>query len=396
LDKLILIYKQLLSELKTAGVESIQVDEPILVLDSGAALEKEYIATYSQLAPISPKIVLTTYFARLDSNVNFIAKLPITGLHIDLDRAPDQLDQVLAAITSTDIILSLGLVSGRNIWKTDFTTAIKLGQTAIDALGPDRVIIATSCSLLHTPVTLASEKNLTEEQRGWFAFAIEKAEEVAVIAAALSGSQDVQIAAALKANRVSIARRREFEKNSDDAVRKRVAAITPDQLQRKSLFPVRKETQAKHLNLPKFPTTTLGSYPVRLKYDYMFRIIFAHFNNYSKPRRFVKPVPSSPRGRSLKNNTRSLSKKRSKPSSDSKRRSALTSSYTENLSVTTWFNTSANSSMDSFSPRMLGFRATVLGMRFLVRFSFSTSDRLLNLVMSVHLSSSLMSAVLDL
>ncbi|EKM80147.1 hypothetical protein AGABI1DRAFT_113354 [Agaricus bisporus var. burnettii JB137-S8] len=261
LPKLIPVYKQLLSELKAAGAEWVQIDEPILALDSAAALEKEYTASFTELAPVSPKIMLTTYFSRLDSNVRFIAKLPVAGLHIDLDRAPDQLTEVANAVKNTPIVLSLGLVSGRNIWKTDFGAAIKLAQTAIDILGAGRVIVATSSSLLHTPVTLASENKLTAEQKDWFSFALEKAEEVAVIAAVLSGSQDASVTAALEANRVSINKRREFEKNSDDTVRKRVAAITPDQLNRKSPFPVRKETQAKHLNLPKFPTTTIGSFP---------------------------------------------------------------------------------------------------------------------------------------
>ncbi|KAF9451667.1 cobalamin-independent methionine synthase [Macrolepiota fuliginosa MF-IS2] len=261
LPKLIPIYKQLLGDLKAAGVEWVQIDEPILVLDTAAALEKEYTAAYAELVPVSPKIMLTTYFARLDSNLKFVAKLPVAGLHIDLDRAPGQLEEVIAAIKNSSTVLSLGLVSGRNIWKTDFAAAIKLGQTAIDGLGADRVVVATSSSLLHTPVTLASENKLTAEQKDWFSFATEKAKEVAVIAAALSGSQDAHVTEALEANRVSIAKRRAFEKNSDDTVRKRVAAITPDQLERKSAFPIRKEVQAKHLNLPKFPTTTIGSFP---------------------------------------------------------------------------------------------------------------------------------------
>ncbi|OJA13835.1 hypothetical protein AZE42_00521 [Rhizopogon vesiculosus] len=261
LPKILPVYKQLLSELKAAGVESVQIDEPILVLDKAADLDKQYASAYAELAPVAPKIVLTTYFSRLDSNINFVAKLPVAGLHIDLVRAPQQLGGVLAAIKSTPIVLSLGVVSGRNIWKTDFAAAIKFGQTAIAALGADRVIIATSSSLLHTPVTLASEKKLTEQQRDWFSFALEKASEVATIAAVLSGSQDATVSAALEANKVSIAKRREFESTSDDAVRKRVAAITPDMYNRQSPFAVRKEVQAKHLNLPKFPTTTIGSFP---------------------------------------------------------------------------------------------------------------------------------------
>ncbi|KAI4525692.1 cobalamin-independent synthase [Schizophyllum commune] len=262
LPKLLPVYKQLFTELKEAGVEQVQVDEPILVLDTGASLAKEFQSAYAELSPVAPKIQLTTYFSRLDSNLNFASKLPVAGLHIDLDRAPGQLDEVIAAIKTSNIsVLSLGLVSGRNIWKTDFEAALKLGKKAVDALGADRVIVSTSSSLLHTPVTLANEHKLTEEQKDWFAFALEKAEEVATLAAALNGSTDAKVTAALEANKASIKRRRDFESNSDDTVRKRVAAITPDQLDRKSPFAVRKEVQAKHLNLPKFPTTTIGSFP---------------------------------------------------------------------------------------------------------------------------------------
>ncbi|KAG6854837.1 hypothetical protein C0991_012027 [Blastosporella zonata] len=261
LPKLLPIYTQLLADLKAAGAEWVQVDEPVLVLDSAASLEKEFASAYGTLAHVAPKILLTTYFSRLDSNLSFVSKLPVAGLHIDLDRAPAQLQEVVDAVKGTPIVLSLGLVSGRNIWKTDFAAAIKSAQKAVDALGQDRVIVATSSSLLHTPVTLANENKLTAEQKDWFSFATEKAAEVATIAAALSGSQDAQVAAALEANNVSIAKRRAFESNSDDTVRKRVAAITPEQLERQSPFVVRKEIQAKHLNLPKFPTTTIGSFP---------------------------------------------------------------------------------------------------------------------------------------
>lgn len=261
LPKILPLYKQLLTELKAAGAEWVQVDEPVLALDAGLQFENQFNTAYTELSPVAPKILLTTYFNRLDANLNFVAKLPVAGLHIDLDRAPAQLEPTIAAIKSTSIVLSLGLVSGRNIWKTDLSAAIKAGQTAVDGLGGDRVIVATSSSLLHTPVTLASEKKLTPEQKDWFSFALEKASEVHVIAAILSGSQDSAVSEALEANRVSIAKRREFEHTSNDAVRKRVAAITPDMLQRKSPFAVRQELQKTKLKLPKFPTTTIGSFP---------------------------------------------------------------------------------------------------------------------------------------
>jgi 5-methyltetrahydropteroyltriglutamate--homocysteine methyltransferase len=261
LPNLLPVYKQLLADLKAAGADWVQLDEPVLVLDKAANYEKEYTSAYAELSPVAPKILLTTYFGRLDSNLDFVAKLPIAGLHIDLDRAPSQLDEVIAAVKQTSIVLSLGLVSGRNIWKTDFQAAIKLGQKAVDALGQDRIIVSTSSSLLHIPVTLANEKKLTADQKDWFSFAREKAQEVSILAKVLSGSQDAAVSSAVKANEESIARRREFEHTSNDAVRKRVAAITPDMLERKSPFAVRKEVQKQYISLPKFPTTTIGSFP---------------------------------------------------------------------------------------------------------------------------------------
>ncbi|KZS98048.1 5-methyltetrahydropteroyltriglutamate-homocysteine S-methyltransferase [Sistotremastrum niveocremeum HHB9708] len=261
LPKLLPIYVTLLTQLKEAGVEWVQIDEPILVLDSGASYEKQFAQAYAELAKIGIKSLLTTYFGRLDTNLNFVAKLPVAGLHIDLSREPGQLEATVEALKSTPIVLSLGLVSGRNIWKTDFAAALKLARVAVEGLGADRVIVATSSSLLHIPVTLASEKKLTEQQKDWFSFALEKAEEVAILAAALSDSQDPKVASALEANRVSIAKRREFESSSDDKVRKRVDGITPEMLNRKSAFVKRREAQKAHLDLPKFPTTTIGSFP---------------------------------------------------------------------------------------------------------------------------------------
>ncbi|KAJ8093017.1 methionine-synthesizing 5- methyltetrahydropteroyltriglutamate--homocysteine methyltransferase [Marasmius tenuissimus] len=260
LPKLLPVYKQLLTELKSAGVEWVQLDEPILITDLGAGFESQYASAYPELVSVAPKILLTTFYGRLETNVNFLAKLPIAGLHIDLDRAPQQLDAAVAAVNSTSIVLSLGVVSGRSIWKTDFAAALKLVEKAVSALGQDRVLVSTASTLLHIPVTLANENKLTEEQKNWFSFALEKASEVATIAAAASGSQDSKVASAIEANRASIAKRRDFEKNSDDSIRKRVSSIKPEDYERKNPFATRREAQ-KSLNLPKFPTTTIGSFP---------------------------------------------------------------------------------------------------------------------------------------
>ncbi|GAA5889186.1 hypothetical protein JCM8208_007797 [Rhodotorula glutinis] len=260
LDKLVPVYGELLKKLEEAGATEVQIDEPSLVMDSTADLGAKYQSTFESFAKAAPglKITLATYFGRLDKNVEFVAKLPVAALHIDLDRASEQLDQVIAAVKPTSLKLSLGLVSGRNIWKNDLEASLATAKKAVDALGADRVVVATSSSLLHTPVTLANESRLKPEEKDWFSFATEKAAEVATLAKALSGA-DVQ--AALDANKQSIKARRDFEKNSDAAVRERLAAVTPEQYNRKSPFPERLAAQDKVYKLPQFPTTTIGSFP---------------------------------------------------------------------------------------------------------------------------------------
>lgn len=260
LDKLVPVYGELLKKLQAAGATEVQIDEPSLVMDSTANLAQQYQATFEALAKAAPglKITLATYFGRLDKNVEFVAKLPVSALHVDLDRAPEQLDQVLAAVKPTQLKLSLGLVSGRNIWKSDLAASLATAKKAIEALGQDRVVVATSSSLLHTPVTLANESRLSADVKDWFSFATEKAAEVATLAKALSGA-DVQ--AALDANKKSIEARRAFEQNSDASVRDRLSKVTPDMYNRKSPFPERKAAQDKVYDLPTFPTTTIGSFP---------------------------------------------------------------------------------------------------------------------------------------
>ncbi|KAL7418930.1 methionine-synthesizing 5-methyltetrahydropteroyltriglutamate--homocysteine methyltransferase [Cryptotrichosporon argae] len=257
LDALLPVYKELLTQLKEAGVEYVQVDEQMLVTDKGESLAAEFKKVYEALAPVAPKIVLTTAYGRVGKSLEFLKELPIHALHLDLDREPKQLDAALAALKPTKLAIELGLVSGRNIWKNDLKASKALAEKAVAELGAERVTVSTSSSLLHTPISLKVESKLTEQQLSWLSFAEEKAEEVALLAGALNGTES----AAFEKNTKDIAARREFERTSDSAVRDRLAAVTPEQYARKDAFPVRREAQKKHLNLPKFPTTTIGSFP---------------------------------------------------------------------------------------------------------------------------------------
>ncbi|UZJ56973.1 hypothetical protein CBS101457_006293 [Exobasidium rhododendri] len=262
-DKLAPVYGELLSKLAEAGAEWVQIDEPILCMDRASNYAKEFKSTYETLSKAAPnvKLLLTTYFGRLESNLDFVKDLPIAGLHLDLDRAPEQIDTVVPHFANKSTILSLGLVSGRNIWKTDLNAALEIAQKAVKTLGGDekRVIVSSSASLQHTPITVKNENKLSAEVIDWFSFATEKCEEVALLTAALKDPKSAT--SILATNEKSIKARRDFEKNSDPAVRERLASIKADDLKRKSAFKARRELQNKHLNLPTFPTTTIGSFP---------------------------------------------------------------------------------------------------------------------------------------
>lgn len=257
IEKLIPVYVEILESLKKAGAASVQLDEPILVTDAGEELGDLYKSTYEKLAAAGLPITLTTAYGRVGKSIEFLKELPIAGLHLDLNREPKQLDAAIEAVKDTKIVLELGLISGRNIWKNDLKASQAIAEKAIAALGADRVVISTSSSLLHTPLTTKVETKLTAEQLSWLSFAQEKCAEVAALATVLSGKESELF----EQNTKDIAARREFERTSDSAVRDRVAAITPEMLSRKDAFPVRREAQKAHLKLPKFPTTTIGSFP---------------------------------------------------------------------------------------------------------------------------------------
>ena len=263
LDKLLPLYEDLLSQLKSAGAETVQIDEPILVFDLPLRVKQAFQPAYEKLNSISdkiPKLVLATYFGDVVHNINAFKHLKnLYGIHADFVRNPEQLDTVIEALGPKQI-LSVGIVDGRNIWKTNMKRAIELVETAIQKLGKDRVIVASSSSLLHTPHTLASEKKLDPEVADWFSFACEKAVEVATIAKAVTEGP-ASVREALEANAGSIKARASSDRTNDPKVKQRQEAVTKEMHDRKSEFPARIAKQQKSLNLPLFPTTTIGSFP---------------------------------------------------------------------------------------------------------------------------------------
>ena len=263
LDKLLPLYEELLLALKEEGAETVQIDEPVLVFDLPNKTKAAFKPAYEKLGSLggkAPKIVLATYFGDVVHNVSIFEQFKnLYGVHIDLVRNPEQLETVLEALGPQQV-LSAGVVDGRNIWKTNMKQAIEKIETIIQKLGKERVIVASSSSLLHTPHTLASEKKLDPEVKDWFSFACEKAEELAIIAKAVTEGP-ASVRNELEANAQSMKARASSSRTNDPKVKERQEKVTPAMHERQSPFPTRIAQQQKDLKLPMFPTTTIGSFP---------------------------------------------------------------------------------------------------------------------------------------
>ena len=265
LDRLLPVYVEMLRELQRLGARYVQLDEPFLAHDLPEGAAQAYGSAYEAIAAACPglRIVLATYFAGLEDNAALAARLPVHMLHVDLARAPGQLDGLLARLPSA-MHLSLGVVDGRNVWKNDYERSLALIGQAMEKLGAGRLALAPSCSLLHVPCDVAlerDERGLPAEVRRWLSFARQKLEEVAVLRSLALPEAHKAHAARLKQNILDIESRRRSALIHRPAVRRRLSQIRPEDGRRCSPFPARRQMQRAALALPLFPTTTIGSFP---------------------------------------------------------------------------------------------------------------------------------------
>ncbi|SIO72270.1 methionine synthase (B12-independent) [Burkholderia sp. GAS332] len=258
LPRLLPVYAELLATLAAQGVEWVQIDEPILVTELSAEWQQATVTAYDALANSKVKLLLATYFGRLLDNLSLACKLPVQGLHLDAINARADVAAVIAQLPQ-DRVLSLGVINGRNIWKTDLNGVLDWLEPVAKQLG-ERLWIAPSCSLLHVPVDLESEQKLDAEVRSWLAFALQKLGELKVLASALNQGRDA-VKSELAANGAAIAARRASPRVNNPAVKAALAKISPALSQRKNAYPARADKQAALLKLPAYPTTTIGSFP---------------------------------------------------------------------------------------------------------------------------------------
>lgn len=259
LKRLLPVYGQLLDSLAAVGVEWVQVDEPILVTELDADWQHAFNLAYHQLKGCKVKILLATYFGALLENSYLAANLPVAGLHLDAIQGSREDVQRLVDDLPAHTVLSIGVISGRNIWKTDLNDTLDWLEPLARRLG-ERLWLAPSCALLHVPVDLDSETRLDAEVKTWLAFALQKLEELQLLGQALNQGR-ASVAAALAENAAALAARRASPRVHKPEVQAAVAAITPAMGQRHSSYAERAVVQAAHLQLPAYPTTTIGSFP---------------------------------------------------------------------------------------------------------------------------------------
>ena len=262
LPSLLPVYAEVIATLAAAGAEWIQVDEPVLVTDLSDDVLAAFSSTYETLAAAkgNAKLLLQTYFGHLGGAYERAVGLPIDGIALDFVRAPEQIDQVESIGFPVDKTLVAGVVDGRNVWINDLDKSFTLLERLAAVVSPDRLMVSTSCSLLHVPYDLASEDDLDDQVVPWLAFADQKLTEVAILTRGLNEGR-AAIAADLVANRAALAAAALSTLRHDAAVKRRIAALPQDADRRALPFAERSTLQAARLKLPPLPTTTIGSFP---------------------------------------------------------------------------------------------------------------------------------------
>ena len=251
-------YQRVLKRLQAAGVEWVQIDEPILALELDDAWRDAFVPTYAALAPAAPSLLLTTYFDEVSTHAALLRDLPVAGVHLDLVRGAGQLDAFLADWPQ-DRVLSIGVIDGRNIWRANLDAALET-LAPLHARFGDLLWLGPSCSLLHAPVDLAHETELDDELKSWLSFATQKLDELALLKRALNGEFDA-IQPQLAAARAALETRRNSPRIHNGFVQKRLAEVTDAHTRRAASFDTRIGRQQAKWKLPAFPTTTIGSFP---------------------------------------------------------------------------------------------------------------------------------------
>lgn len=262
LDRLLPLYTQLLQELASEGVQWVQIDEPILVTKLSNEDVQRLNKIYKTFAAAVPglNIMLQTYFESVE-NYNDIVALPVQGVGLDFVHGlSGNTQSIRTSGFPADKVLGAGIIDGRGIWKASLQAKLNLLNELTEFVTPERIIVQSSCSLLHVPVTTEREVKLTPELKNALAFADEKLDEIVLLSAALS-SPSAEITTKIDEAELPLQALQQSEDRNRTAVQKAVASISVQQPERSRPFAERHEAQQAKWQLPLFPTTTIGSFP---------------------------------------------------------------------------------------------------------------------------------------
>ncbi|WP_185849150.1 5-methyltetrahydropteroyltriglutamate--homocysteine S-methyltransferase [Blattabacterium cuenoti] len=257
IENIIPVYIKIIKKLKEVGVHWIQLDEPILVLDMSEKEKEVFKYAYGEISKFCSgiNIMLTSYFDGISDNISLFQNISVQALHIDVVEDSTQLEKILSFFSSeSKMILSLGLIDGKNIWKNNYASSIQKIEKTIESIGEDRIMIAPNCSLLHVPIDIESEHSIHIDIKNRMSFAKQKIYELNDLERIIKGEKSI-----LFSNSSLL------EKSSsifcDQKIKERATKITDKDIERDNHFHIRQKKQKEKFHLPLFPTTTIGSFP---------------------------------------------------------------------------------------------------------------------------------------
>ncbi|MBP9479421.1 MAG: 5-methyltetrahydropteroyltriglutamate--homocysteine S-methyltransferase [Sebaldella sp.] len=278
-DGIIKGYTDLFNKLKELKIEFLQLDEPYLVKDLDSDEKKLFLKIYKTLLKEKGdvKILLQTYFGDIRDIYSEIIKLDIDALGLDFVDGSKNLELIEENGFPEGKILFAGIVNGRNIWKNDYKNSLDILKKLSKKIKKDRLVLNTSCSLLHSPYTLRNEKKLDEKYKNHLSFAEEKLTELREIAELFDDKN-------YKDQKIYLKNQKAINQKANDSeyifseVRKKIKNLSIKDFRRKKEYLDREKIQEKELKLPLLPTTTIGSFPQtsevrKLRRDYKNNII---------------------------------------------------------------------------------------------------------------------------
>jgi 5-methyltetrahydropteroyltriglutamate--homocysteine methyltransferase len=263
LERLLPVYQQVIGRLAELGAEWIQLDEPCFVQDRTERERDVLTHAYKLLntARGSAKLLVQTYFDHVGDNYDALTGLAVQGVGLDFVRGPRNLDFVRSSGFPDDKFLAAGLINGRNVWIADLGAALNLADEISKHVSADRIFVNPSCSLLHVPIDVKLEEGVLDQRlMEWLAFAEQKLAEIATLTTAVNTGRDAT-SEALKHNGEALNRRSHSDWVHNADVKKRATEAGAQEASRGAEYPQRRDAQRGKLDLPLFPTTTIGSFP---------------------------------------------------------------------------------------------------------------------------------------